>query len=585
MYFKSVIRVHFKCILAFLFVFFYANGNFCAFSKEKSDKITLSSSDNKKLEKAGKELQRSKDAMKEADKIYEEIAAKQANLTSEESEKLNNKALSKQIEALKIQQSANKMKFEVYTAKADEFWKNYKANPEDLAYAKSLESGARIGFQSSEEQYKEADKGQDKLLVYSSMTSASDLSNKAVDDIKKAFDVYSTTPYEGTTTQATVQPVVEQAAVPVTEPPIVDTSVKQNFPSAIPIDTTPKKVGFEATNIYQAIQVNENMIDKFNKFMKEKYPTNYENYIVDFSALDFSDVNSLKNAWDRYLYGNTQNEELNLAQNDSNKSDSLATATNQNADSLKVNAEMNLAEKGNKNSAEVSTAKKQSEVNKNTTSSVKSKKWKIKRSATDYSQGDTSVIANKSESSNKYSKYEGTNGFQYRVQIVASRVPMTNDGLRLIYNGAEQPEENYENEWYKYSIGPFSSFAEARQFRGDCGVKGAFVVAFVNGKKINPNRDLVVSNDNSNSFTNFSKEADLIYKVQVAACRNEMPDDELKKVYENSAQLEKSFEDNWYKYLIDCGNDYNQACILLRNLRIPGAFIAIYRNQTRISIK
>jgi hypothetical protein len=327
------------------------------------------------------------------------------------------------------------------------------------------------------------------------------------------------------------------------------------------------------------------MIDKFNKFMKEKYPTNYENYIVDFSALDFSDVNSLKNAWDKYLYGNTQNEELNLAQNDSNKSDSLATATNQNADSLKVNAEMNLAEKGNKNSAEVSTAKKQSEVNKNTTSSVKSKKWKIKRSATDYSQGDTSVIANKSESSNKYSKYEGTNGFQYRVQIVASRVPMTNDGLRLIYNGAEQPEENYENEWYKYSIGPFSSFAEARQFRGDCGVKGAFVVAFVNGKKINPNRDLVVSNDNSNSFTNFSKEADLIYKVQVAACRNEMPDDELKKVYENSAQLEKSFEDNWYKYLIDCGNDYNQACILLRNLRIPGAFIAIYRNQTRISIK
>ena len=106
----------------------------------------------------------------------------------------------KQIEALKVQQSSNKMKYEVYVAKADEFWKKFQGSPDDMGYAKSLENNARINFQSAQDQYKEADGKSDKLLSYSSMTTASDLSNKAIEDIKKAFDIYANTSF----TQASI---------------------------------------------------------------------------------------------------------------------------------------------------------------------------------------------------------------------------------------------------------------------------------------------------------------------------------------------------------------------------------------------
>ena len=47
--------------------------------------------------------------------------------------------------------------------------------------------------------------------------------------------------------------------------------------------------------------------------------------------------------------------------------------------------------------------------------------------------------------------------------------------------------------------------------------------------------------------------------------------------------LEKHYEEGWYKYTIDCGNDYGKACELIKNIDIPGAFVAIYKNNVRIT--
>lgn len=555
-------------VRAFILMFFFAFVEiefsakaFLISGSNKDDKINLTSSDQKKLEKAEKEAQKSKQTMQEADKLYAEVASKQAELTVEETEQRNNKALGKQIEALKILQSSNKIKYDVYIAKADEFWKKYKGTPEEMGYAKSLENNARIGFQSSQDQYKEAEGNNDKLIAYSTMTSASELSNKAVDDIKKAFEIYSNTSLSGSTTS---QPVIQTIQQPADTVKSVSDTIKQT-----PAITSYANNSTSASNIYQAVKVNENMVDRFNKFIKEAYPKDYEKYIIDFSSLNYSDIEMLKDAWYRYLYG-----EENLAETASSDTTKKAATDTTLSSSVTGTALMAQTTEENVSKTNQIVSKKESEAEtKDKMVAQKSKKEKkLRRKAEDYLQHETSET-------------EVVKGFTYSVQIVACRVPMNSDMLKLIYNGTEQPEENYENEWYKYSIGPFSTFALARQFRDNSGIKGAFVVAFLNGKKINANEDLISHDQNSNSFTNFNIPEDLIFKVQVAACRSEVPLEELRIIYNKPEQLESSFEEGWYKYLINCGNDYGKACELLKNIGIAGAFIAIYRNNVRISLK
>jgi hypothetical protein len=74
--------------------------------------------------------------------------------------------------------------------------------------------------------------------------------------------------------------------------------------------------------------------------------------------------------------------------------------------------------------------------------------------------------------------------FSYKVQILASKDIRTMQSLEKIYSGKEKIEENYENKMYKYTIGNFKSYNEARLFRDRIHIQGSFIVAYLNGKRI-----------------------------------------------------------------------------------------------------
>ncbi len=57
------------------------------------------------------------------------------------------------------------------------------------------------------------------------------------------------------------------------------------------------------SSLYGKIGIGEDQIDVFNKFLKKQYPAKYKNYLIDFKELDYNDVNSLRDAWYKYLYG------------------------------------------------------------------------------------------------------------------------------------------------------------------------------------------------------------------------------------------------------------------------------------------
>lgn len=86
------------------------------------------------------------------------------------------------------------------------------------------------------------------------------------------------------------------------------------------------------------------------------------------------------------------------------------------------------------------------------------------------------------QTNNKVTKEESP--ISYRVQIIAVRTPLTQDRLKNIYRGkSEINPPLFENGLYKYSVGNFSSYEQAKSLRNDIG-GDSFIVAFKDGKRV-----------------------------------------------------------------------------------------------------
>ncbi len=75
-------------------------------------------------------------------------------------------------------------------------------------------------------------------------------------------------------------------------------------------------------------------------------------------------------------------------------------------------------------------------------------------------------------------------GTVFRLQIAASRVPLDEGALKMIYKGSREIFLFEEDNWYKYAIGDFRSFFEANAVRKQCDVKGAFIAAYSGDSKL-----------------------------------------------------------------------------------------------------
>ncbi len=72
----------------------------------------------------------------------------------------------------------------------------------------------------------------------------------------------------------------------------------------------------------------------------------------------------------------------------------------------------------------------------------------------------------------------------YKVQIFASRMPADEDELRLKYTGNLKINFFYETRWYKYTIGVFNNYTEAKQCLYASGVTDAFILAYIDNKRV-----------------------------------------------------------------------------------------------------
>jgi len=73
----------------------------------------------------------------------------------------------------------------------------------------------------------------------------------------------------------------------------------------------------------------------------------------------------------------------------------------------------------------------------------------------------------------------------YKVQILADKQEWTDARIKSkIYFGSESITKRFTEGYYKYSIGEFKTYAEAKSFKNKTNVKGAFVICFVDGNQV-----------------------------------------------------------------------------------------------------
>lgn len=79
-----------------------------------------------------------------------------------------------------------------------------------------------------------------------------------------------------------------------------------------------------------------------------------------------------------------------------------------------------------------------------------------------------------------------TSEILYRVQIMASRRPATAKEINSKYKGNMKVAESFEDNWYKYIIGEYPTYAEAKKVAEISKVSDSFIVIYSGSNRIRP---------------------------------------------------------------------------------------------------
>lgn len=609
-----------------------------AFPQQLSDEVQsmLSESDQKKLTKFDETSTKGDLILSKAGYPGDDNLLNSADPDS----KLNKKYFTRRIEATDYYRVANGGKYTVYERNIKDFWKKYTGEHYKLENVKKAEVMASMQFQEAQQYRKDASKSPKLKDWLPLILKAEENEKKAILELQKVLFVYLNYPAQyneawfktdtvtkkaepkvaKTTVEPEVKPVTSVTTVvaPIDKP---KTDIKKEEPKAQKPETKAD------SSIYSIVGVDEMQIDIFNRFLQKQYPKDYEKYIIDFTSIDYSNIQSLRNAWYNYKFGvledSTQyyaeHKEVSSPQDTSRQlaqTDTKVEGTQYQKDSKSAQADVKTKQNQNVSGTVGPTSVKPDISNqaiaktsdkKTTTagdvSETTSKTKTEPKSTTKAIPPDQKTVAGVTTSDSKRKPTNAateTNviketakisevseplatGFLYKVQIAACRVALDAATLSGIYNGKERITETIEDNWYKYTIGNFTTHNEARQLRDALSVPGAFVAAYLNGKriKLTPSR--------TGEWIDESLPADIRpeliqFRVQIAASRNELSSGILKNIYSGTAEIIMVYEGNWYKYSILAGNTIGQALEMVKNTDVPGAFIVSYYNNQKINL-
>lgn len=499
----------------------------------------ITEGDLKKLQKADDLKVQADNLFEEANRLNMEVFSVQADPTLDEkagkkkAAQLESQALQKQQESASLYEKCNEIKFTLYKQYIDAFWKSHEGKENDYLNAKLLEEQASDNYFQAISYRLEAKKMDAGYARIEKLTEANNLELQAIQKQVSALSNYYGISEEPTANEVVLttdtsepseinnvqsEPTSENISIPETGQPA------QRETSAQPEYTLPAG----------GVVVNQSMIDRYNRYISSGQLNDTTLSTGKIAGVNEFDRDNLLKLWYEYLYGRqATDEEQQLVQ----KSDTAVAADQTTA----------------------------------VTPSAGSPEKEI-GIVTDQNRGtlipaDDEVI--------------------YRVQIAANKSELTQKALSKMYYGNKNVEMLNENGWFKYSVGDFSSYEEANNFRKQSGMSNAFVVAYRKGTRFVQNEETPVNQPVEAAYTpqgNNRLPSGLIFRIQVAASRVPLTIGQLKRIYPGNYPVEMILEDGWYKYQFMGVRLYSDALQIIRNVSSNGVFIVAYENGAKIDL-
>jgi opacity protein-like surface antigen len=185
---------------------------------------------------------------------------------------------------------------------------------------------------------------------------------------------------------------------------------------------------------------------------------------------------------------------------------------------------------------------------------------------------------------------------EFRVQVRAAykaKIPLQR--LANTYHLRDEIKEDYIGNWYRYSVGSFETLQEAKEFRSkimkDHGVRDAFVVAFVDGVRLNSLSELKdepAGGKSASSGSTSYNENGTMYRIQILALnKSRVTPEALGEIYDIDKAINEENYDSWHKYTVGEFKTVKEANQLKQQMIDKGivdAFIVVYKNGERISM-
>jgi hypothetical protein len=522
---------------------------------ESSIRLIIKEADIKELDKAASYKENAEKLIEEANGINMEVLTLQSGADQDDkaakkkTAQLENSAVQKQIQASALYAKSNELRFGLYKRYIDGFWKNHAGEENNYLNAKLLEEQASGDYYEAANARSDAKKMDDGYAKVEKLNQANDLENQAIEKQVKALSAYFNL---GETLAETPSTPENTAVSPGDSTPQINPEPADS--NVLAVDTLyttteqPQVVSPEShteQTLPGNIEVNQSMIDAYNRYIAAGQFNDTTIRTGKISGITSFDADNILQIWYEYLYGNNAFWTTPQAL----ASDTIGQGKGAEASVSKAPETSGLGE--------ASKAAGDKEIGIVTDENVGS-----------LVPADEEVI--------------------YRVQLAANRSELTQRTLSKMYYGNKQVETVNENGWYKYSVGDFSTYAEANQFRKSTGIKNAFVIAYRKGARRTETAAKEVGEASQTRYTPPAEgqrmPAGLVFRIQVAANRVPMTVSQLKRIYPGAYPVEMISEEGWYKYQLMGVRLFSDALQIARGISSPGAFIVAYEDGVKANL-
>ncbi len=523
----------------------------------------LSGSELKKLEKAEELKTEAEELQLKSNELYLEASVLKQDEEFDISKKLQKEAENLEKDALKNEEKAADLfeesisiQKDIYDESIEKFWKDFDGDQTDYTNAKLIEETAEEYFFRAEETRRDASKMKDDKDAILKQNEAYELELMALEKLITAYEIYKYGP-SGVVTYPDEPPTEEENIAQTT----TEDTYELNEETTEPVVSSPEQqieqTGEQIPPDQGDINVDQQQLDMIlDNIERSKASGDTAAQFYPSNLFTSFDTESLRSSMEQY-----QSMELPESSIDEQQEAEIVTEFQEPVEQIQDTEPRETFVEP----VEETTAPENSQV-------------EIGKVEETVVPDPNSVII-------------------YKVQLAADRAPVSQNVLKKLYYGDREIERINEEGWYKYSIGDFDTFEEADAYRKSLGVNDAFVVAYRGSKRLRdyqqetaeakpePQVQRQTKADDTPEPAEISSSGDQIeFVVQIAASKSSMNNNQLRRIYNGSKEINMRREDGWYKYQIGHTSEYDNAKQTLKNTDVKGAFIAAYKGNEKLEL-